>query len=62
MKENFSKLEYLVIISYYDTDIEWTKKIKLPYVISEDIRKVVRETKLSEEDKKRNQFGKVCEL
>jgi len=33
MKENFSKLEYLVIISYYDTDIEWTKKIKLPYRI-----------------------------
>jgi len=59
------------IIQYYPIQYQiettnnyylWECHPKLPYVISEDIRKVVRETKLSEEDKKRNQFGKVCEL
>jgi 5'-3' exoribonuclease 1 len=59
------------IIQYYPIQYQiettnnyylWECHPKLPYVISEDIRKIVRETKLSEEDKKRNQFGKVCEL
>jgi len=59
------------IIQYYPIQYQiettnnyylWECHPKLPYVISEDIRKVVRETKLSEEDKKRNQFGKICEL
>ena len=59
------------IIQYYPIDYQiettnnyylWECHPKLPYVISEDIRKIVRETKLSEEEKKRNQFGKVCEL
>lgn len=59
------------IIQYYPIDYQiettnnyylWECHPKLPYVISEDIRKIVRETKLSEDEKKRNQFGKVCEL
>lgn len=40
----------------------WECHPKLPYVISEDIRKIVRETKLNEEERARNKFGKVCEL
>ena len=56
------------IIQYYPIQYQiettnnyylWECHPKLPYVISEDIRKVVRETKLSEEDKKRKKFGKV---
>jgi len=59
------------IIQYYPNDYRiettnnyylWECQPKLPYVISEDIRKIVRETKLTEEEKKRNQFGKVLEL
>ena len=59
------------IIQYYPTDYQiettnnyylWECHPRLPYVISEDIRTIVRNTKLTEEEKKRNQFGKVCEL
>ena len=31
--DQFKHLEYLVIVSYYDADISWTSKIKLPYQI-----------------------------
>ena len=59
------------IIQYYPIDYQiettnnyylWECHPRLPYVISEDIRTIVRNTKLTEEEKKRNQFGKVCEL
>tara|TARA_B110000261_G_C13078845_1_gene355127 strand:- start:521 stop:2200 length:1680 start_codon:yes stop_codon:yes gene_type:complete len=59
------------IIQYYPIQYEiettnnyylWECHPRLPYVISEDIRTIVRNTKLTEEEKKRNQFGKVCEL
>ena len=55
------------IIQYYpiEYDIEttnnyylWECHPKLPYVISEDIKEIVRNTKLSEEEKLRNKVGK----
>ena len=55
------------IIHYYPIKYEidltnnnylWECHPKLPYVISEEIRKVVKDTKLNEEEKNRNKFGK----
>lgn len=31
--EDFSQLKFLIIVSYYDYDISWTQKLKLPYRI-----------------------------
>ena len=59
------------IIQYYPIKYEiettnnyylWECHPRLPYVISEDIRTIVRNTTFTEEEKKRNQFGKVWEL
>ena len=55
------------IIHYYPIKYEidltnnnylWECHPKLPYIISEEIRKVVKDTKLNEEEKNRNKFGK----
>ena len=55
------------IIHYYPIKYEidltnnnylWECHPKLPYIISDEIKKVVRDTKLKEEEKNRNKFGK----
>ena len=55
------------IIHYYPIKYEidltnnnylWECHPKLPYIISDEIRKVVKEAKLNEEEKNRNKFGK----